>query len=96
MKLFISLSLVCVWAHASMVVIYDSSGADNSKGLSLRLTEKHGIPQQLIRTFTVKKCPDNKMSGNKLVLCANKKELEVLNSNSSIIKSLAVFKSEVE
>lgn len=98
MKFFTSVALLsCLSfsnAMANSVVIYHTGSAPHFQSVKERLVGKHSIPEKLIRTYLVSDCPTAERSENKLVLCANRKELEVLNSNPSIIKSLAVFKSE--
>lgn len=59
-----------------------------------RLVKEHAIPAKLIQSHLTANCPKEiKGHRNKLVICANDKGLEVLNSNPYIIESLNVFKS---
>lgn len=96
MKLFISFILASFCASANTVVIYDTSELGYGAGLQSRFTEEYEIPAQLVRLYQVKNCPAGKEFSNRLVLCVKRKELEILSSNPSIIKSLAVFKSEAK
>ena len=93
MKLFISIALASAAAMANGVIIYhtDIRGMETARN---RLEQEHGIPKALIQDYSVARCPDKTEIQNRLVLCAKKKELKVLNSSSLVIKSLAVFKSE--
>lgn len=99
MKLFINLIFISAIAHANQVVIYSTNGPKAAMAVQKRLVSEHLIPEALITSYLVDKCPVDLKKGRALYLCANKKELEVLNSSSSdiesIIESLTVFKSEV-
>lgn len=99
MKLFISLIVLAGGLQANQIVVYSENGLSALKAIKERLTNKYEIPSSLISSYLVKECPRELKEGRALYLCANKKELEVLNSSpsdiESIIESLAVFKSEV-
>ncbi|MEX0798953.1 MAG: hypothetical protein WD025_05895 [Bacteriovoracaceae bacterium] len=96
MRLFISLLAIFLESQASVIVVYDSSQFNYGRLIQKRFAEKHHIPRKLAKVFPVKRCPEKREFSNRLVLCATNKELEVLNSSSSIIKSLTVFKGEAE
>ena len=85
--------------QANQIVLYSANGEKALETVKERLTKKYEIPSSLISSYLVKECPRKIREGRALYLCANKKELEVLNSSSSdiesIIESLTVFKSEV-
>jgi len=99
MKLFISLLVLASAIQANQIVVYSANGESALKAIKERLTNKYEIPSSLISSYLVKECPRALREGRALYLCANEKELEVLNSSpsdiESIIESLAVFKSEV-
>lgn len=96
MKLFFSLLLAALPALGNGVAIYHTFG-ESPRAIVKRFTDFHGIPSKLVEAYRVKSCPareGGKRWKNKVVLCANKNGLEVLNSAPSIIESLKVFKKE--
>lgn len=104
MKFFISLFLASAIligtnARANGVIIYQTPNTiiakkQASEFIKERLKEVYGVPGKLIETYMVEICPKTGYSPKKLVMCANKKELKLINSNSLILKSLAVFKRD--
>lgn len=96
MKLFISCMTMSLLVNANLIVIYDTTNGEGHKILKEAFEKRYEIPSKLITYKLVDDCPEDLERFNALAICTNKKELEVLNSNSSIIRSLSVFKSEIE
>lgn len=96
MKLVISLMTLHLVATANLIVIYETPHSDHGQDVKNIFLKQYEIPEELVKVQKVEFCGEFLRARNALELCINKKELEVLNSSSTIVQSLLVFKSENE
>ncbi len=88
--------MLSLLSYGNAIIIYQVDASNYAKHIKNRFMSKYGVPEELIEVRSVDYCEEFYRTTNALELCINKKELKVLNSSSSIVQSLLVFKGENE